>query len=68
MFDPGAMGTLLIGLNAERAEHETDRRRPFVAVARRDHVGIRVALAKGLRRAAELLERPIVRETADQAG
>ena len=68
MFDPGALGTLLIGLNAERAEQENDRRRPWVATARRERPGIRVALAHGLRRAAELLEAPIVRETADQAG
>jgi hypothetical protein len=67
MFDPGAMGTLLIGLNAERAEAENDRRRLSVEAARRDRPGIRVALARGLRRAAEVLDRPAVREAADQA-
>ena len=66
MFDPGAMGTLLIGLNAERAEAETDRRRQLVEATRREpRPGIRVALAHGLRRAAELLERPAVREAVN---
>lgn len=62
MFDPAVMGTLLIGLNAERAEAELDRRRPSVAAPRRESVGIKVAVARGLRRAAALLDRPTVRE------
>jgi hypothetical protein len=67
MFDPGAMGTLLIGLNAERAEREAYRRQLVRAATRRERPRIRVMLARGLRRTAELLERPRVREAIDQA-
>jgi hypothetical protein len=67
MFDPGAMGTLLIGLNAIRAEEQDDRRRRLVAAARRDHRGIRLALANALRQAAALLEPASVREASNQA-
>lgn len=57
MFDPAAMGTLLIGLEANRAESRSGRRRRSTAVmARREHGGIRLALANGLRRAAAFLE------------
>jgi hypothetical protein len=64
MFDPAAMGTLLIGLNAVRAETQNDRRRRSVVARHREHLGLRVALARGLRRAAALLEQPSVGEVA----
>lgn len=64
MIDQGALGTLLIGLNAIRAETQNPRRRASVAVSRQEHAGIRVALARALRRAAELLERPTIGEVA----
>jgi hypothetical protein len=67
MFDPGAMGTLLIGLNADRAEREAYRRQLVRAATRRERPGIRVLLARGLRHTAELLERPTIRELADRA-
>jgi hypothetical protein len=58
MFDPAAMGTLRIGLDADQdATARRDRRRATAATARRKHV-IRFALARGLRRAAAALERP----------
>lgn len=65
MFDPGAMGTLIIGLDAVRAEAQNDLRSRPVAVAHRNYVGLRVTLARGLRRTAELLERPTVGEAAN---
>jgi len=65
MFDPAVLGTLLIGLNAERAAAQGDRRRRPVTAPRRDPVGMRVRLARGLRRAAALLDRPAVGEVAN---
>ena len=64
MFDPGAMGTLLIGLNAEREEVFGDRKRRPEVTGGREHPRIRVALANSLRRAATLLDQPRVGETA----
>ncbi len=64
MFDPGAMGTLIIGLNAERAETHNDRRSRRAATQRREQVGLRVGLARGLRRAAALLDQPRVGEVS----
>ena len=55
MIDPAAMGTLLIGLNAN--QHETSSRRvPRPATAPRRGRSIRAALASGLRRAADQLQ------------
>ena len=65
MFDGAAMGTLLIGLNAERAETQNDRRRRSVVMRRSTRPGIRVAVASGLRRAAGLLDRPTVGEVTN---
>jgi hypothetical protein len=64
MFDPAVMGTLLIGLDADQAETQTIRRRRSVAAPRREHA-IRLALARGLRRAAALLEPRTVGEVAN---
>jgi hypothetical protein len=66
MFDPAAMGTLIIGLNAVKADTELDRaRRSAPAPApRRAHRGIRVALAKALRQAAAALEPAALRDPA----
>jgi hypothetical protein len=76
MSDQGAMGTLLVGLDAVRREAERDRRpatvrrgadrdrRPSPATAPRARPGIRMALARGLRRAAEWLDQPAIREAA----
>jgi hypothetical protein len=55
MFDHGAMGTLLIGLNAIESETPTRRVRRPVEVPRRER-SIRAALARGLRRGADLLQ------------
>ena len=55
MFDPGAMGTLLIGLNAAQDVTDTKQVRRSVA-ARRQERSIRAALAHGLRRGADLLQ------------
>ena len=63
MFDPGAMGTLLIGLDATQSETQTRRVRRSVAAPRRER-SIRAALARGLRRAADLLQPQTVGETA----
>lgn len=65
MFDPAAMGTLLIGLNAERAETQHDRGRRAMTAPRHERVGMRMALARGLRRAAALLERTTVGEVTN---
>jgi hypothetical protein len=64
MFDPGAMGTLMIGLNAVREESLDNHLGRPRAASRRDVPGIRIAMARGLRRAAEMLERPTLREAA----
>ena len=65
MFDPAAIGTLLIGLDGDQAERQTKRRRFAVAGPRRDQA-IRLALARGLRRTAEALEPRTIGELADQ--
>lgn len=64
MFDPAVLGTLLIGLNAERAEAQGDRRRRPVTTPRRERARLRTAVARGLRRAAALLEQPAGGEVA----
>ena len=48
MFDPGAFGTLLIGLNAEREEAQNDRRGLLIAARRREQVGVRTALVRDI--------------------
>ena len=63
MFDPGAMGTLLIGLNAAQNDTDTKRARRSVAAPRRAR-SIRAALARGLRRGADLLQPQTVGELA----
>jgi hypothetical protein len=55
MFDHGAMGTLLIGLDAIENEANTKRRPHPVAAPRRKRA-IRGVLARGLRRGADLLQ------------
>ena len=55
MFDHGAMGTLLLGLNAIQDETPTKRVGRSVAAPRRER-SIRAALARGLRRAADQLQ------------
>jgi hypothetical protein len=63
MFDPAAMGTLLIGLDGVDAESQTIRRPRSVTAPHRGQ-SLRAALAQGLRRAAALLEP----RTADKVG
>jgi len=58
MIDPGALGTLRIGLDAMDAEAHRSRPRRSVTAPRRQRTGIRVALAGGLRRLAASLEGP----------
>ena len=55
MFDPAAMGTLIIGLDGIDAESQTTRRPPAITAPRRGP-SVRAALAQALRRAAALLE------------
>lgn len=64
MFDPAAMGTLLIGveLGTQTDTSHRRRRRPIVT-PRRTHA-LRLALARRLRRIAAALERPMVGEVA----
>lgn len=64
MFDPAAMGTLIIGLNAAKADTELDRPRRLAPAPQRGHRGVRFALARALRRAAVALEPSVVRDTA----
>ena len=63
MIDPGALGTLRIGLDAIDAESHAHRRRSKSAPRRR-RAGVRVALATGLRRVASALDRPRASEAA----
>lgn len=67
MFDPAAMGTLLIGLDADQAESHTKRPPLAVAAPPRQHA-VRLSLARGLRRAAAALEPRTIGELADQGG
>jgi hypothetical protein len=66
MLDPAVWGTLLIGLGAERAKSQGHRRRRPVAAPVRRPLGIRMALARSLRRVAAVLEGPTVGEVANQ--
>ncbi len=61
MFDHAAMGTLLIGLHAYQNETQTKRVRRPVSAPRRER-SIRSALARGLRRAADQIQPPVVAE------
>ena len=63
MFDPGAMGTLLIGLKAAQNETQAGRVRRSVAPPGRGR-SIREAVASALRRAADQLQPPTVGEPA----
>ena len=63
MFDHGAMGTLLIGLDAIQSETPTKQVRRSIAAPRRDR-SIRATLARGLRRGADLLQPQTVGELA----
>ena len=65
MFDPAAMGTLLIGLDGDQAQSQTTRRRLAVAAPSRE-LTIRLTLARGLRRVASALEPRTMGELADQ--
>ncbi len=67
MFDPTAMGTLLIGLNLDDPETQTYQRRAAAAAPSRAH-GVRMAMASALRRAAVLLEPRTFGELADDRG
>jgi len=61
MFDHAALGTLLIGLDAYRNETHTKRARRSVTAPRRER-SIRLALARGLRRAADQIHPQAVAE------
>jgi hypothetical protein len=63
MFDHGAMGTLLIGLDAARDDTDTKRVHRSVAAPSQER-SIRAVLARGLRRGADLLQPPTVGELA----
>jgi hypothetical protein len=64
MFDPAAMGTLLIGLNGVERETRPIRARPARTVRRRHPGAVRRSVAAALRRAAASLEGPAIREIA----
>ena len=60
MFDPAMLGTLRIGLDAIEANARLDQRRTPVVTSRGARVGVRVAVARVLRRVADALEpRPV---------
>ena len=61
MFDHAAMGTLLIGLDAYQNETHTKRAPRSVTAPRRER-SIRVALARGLRRAADQIQPQTIAE------
>ena len=61
MFDHAAMGTLLIGLDAYQNETHTKRARRSITAPRRVR-SVRVALARGLRRAADQIQPQAVAE------
>ena len=61
MFDHAAMGTLLIGLDAYQHETPTKRVRRSTSAPRRER-SIRLALARGLRRAADQIQPQTVAE------
>jgi hypothetical protein len=62
MIDPGALGTLLIGLDAIEAEARLDRPQRRAPAARRPRPGVvRLAVARALHRVAAALEQPAVR-------
>ena len=63
MFDPGAMGTLLIGLNAVQNDTDTRRAHRSIAAPHRAH-SLRAALARGLRRGADQIQSQPVSELA----
>jgi hypothetical protein len=66
VFDPGAMGTLLIGLTAERDATPNDRRRRLDATLRHGRrPDLRIAVANALRRTAAMLDRPAVGEAVN---
>ena len=58
MFDPAALGTLRIGLDAERSEQSGAPRRQARRPGRRRNGSFRVAVAAALRTLADRLERP----------
>jgi hypothetical protein len=63
MLDPGALGTLIIRENAQRADAERVAAGVAATVADGQPGGIRVAVARGLRRFATSLAGP---ETSDR--
>jgi hypothetical protein len=65
MIDPGALGTLRIGLDAIDAESHSQRRRRSAAASRRQRAGTRTALATALRRVASVLDGPRVSEVTN---
>ena len=64
MFDPAAMGTLIIGLDAAKADSQPDRPRRPAPARRRGRRGVRFVLANALRQAAAALEPSVVGDTA----
>jgi hypothetical protein len=64
MLDPGAMGTLLIGLDAIKADQLADRERRARHPVRGGHGAWRVVIARALRGAAAALDRPALGEIA----
>lgn len=62
MFDPAALGTLVIGLDNVRRRTEAEARYPVIEppyrAARRTN-GVRARIADGLRAAADRLQPPV---------
>ena len=72
MFDPAAMGTLVIGLGGDPAETASGRSRAAVAARRRQvaahrRPAARALLARALRGAAARLDRPVAGELAGRS-
>lgn len=68
MIDPGAMGTLIIGLESIRSEQDRAAHPPRsrrTAASRRG--SYRVAVARALREIADRLERPVLNAPAGRA-
>jgi hypothetical protein len=60
MMDPGALGTLIIGLESARLDSEQPARvNRAKARSRRAHPSFGAALAGGLRALADRLDRPV---------
>lgn len=66
MLDPGAIGTLIIRRDAERAAVEQGRPIATIPDPGRRRSGVRIVLARALRGAAAVLDRPAIPAPVDE--